>query len=66
MSDDTRRSASSNRPGPTAYGSCPTCGTRTKGVHIAGTVYDFQCDDCVGETDAGFDSFITRLLGRDS
>jgi hypothetical protein len=31
-------------------------------VHIAGTVYDFQCNRCVAQIDADFDVFVDRLI----
>jgi hypothetical protein len=34
------------------------------GRHIAGTVYDFQCDDCCDRIDAGFRSFIDAVINE--
>ena len=49
----------SDRP---TRGPCPHCGTETDGVHIAGIIYDFQCEACVAEIDSDFRSFIDRLI----
>jgi hypothetical protein len=43
---------------------CPHCGVLTVGRHIAGTVYDFQCDDCCDQIDAGFRSFIDAVINE--
>lgn len=43
-------------------GKCPICGEQTEGIHIAGTVYDFQCDTCVAEADRNFDRFVDSLI----
>lgn len=61
---DPIRSAISPRPAPTRRGECPHCGTQVDGVHIAGTVYDFQCDPCVEAVDDGFRAFVDNLIGE--
>jgi hypothetical protein len=32
------------------------------GVHIAGSVYDFQCDPCAQSVDDDFRAFVDRLI----
>lgn len=41
---------------------CPHCGKSTEGQHIAGTVYDYQCDECCDRIDADFDSFVAAVV----
>jgi hypothetical protein len=31
-------------------------------VHIAGTIYDFQCERCVEAADEGFRAFVNMLI----
>jgi hypothetical protein len=45
-----------------AVGPCLHCGKATEGQHIAGTVYDYQCDACCAEIDAGFEAFIAAAV----
>ena len=47
---------------PKSVGPCPGCGKPTEGQHIAGSIYDYQCDPCVDEADADFRSFIDALI----
>jgi len=56
------RSATSPRPASTQRGECHHCGTEVDGVHIAGTVYDFQCDPCAQSVDDDFRAFVDRLI----
>lgn len=46
-------------------GECPSCGTPTEGVPIAGNVRDFMCDACAEETDEGFRAFIDRMFDEE-
>jgi len=43
---------------------CPHCGTPTAGTHIAGTVYDYQCQPCVDAVDRGFERFLDQLYAE--
>jgi len=45
-----------------ATGSCPICGVTTVGHHIAGSVYDFQCEVCVDEVEEDFTRFVAAVL----
>lgn len=46
------------------FGNCPVCGKETIGVHIAGSVYDFQCDDCVAQADKDFRRFVDHVVAQ--